>query len=834
MKQKNEGFTLIEMVVTVSIIAVFAGVLLTLVTTGSDFFRGVSGNTKAQVNAQETLDAIEDLIIDANRSVYYAYGDGSNIGAQILNDLEDRNLASKTFLVCNEYENGDGTSRYVVDVLDWDGMDGILYYSQREYTKASSNEQESDDEERVFSSESFHEVSDTREVVRRMVFAQGIENFTADISKVEGERIARFRLTTRNNGKEVKTLHTVNLRNRIQVMKPDDAFAQAGAADVKIKIVGAPDLINAGASVILGYDLECNGDASIDPTTVRWEITENKKNGYFPSADPTYGKLTIYEDGSGTVTVIVSAVTTDGKTITSAPVTIKIHRTRKVVGIQADTEEILVAAGYDGLDLGSVIMWKYRYSDGQENTDQARVTWNTKKDYGYAEVTESGQIHIKADAGMADTGSFTVIATDEMYGFTGEVTVKIARIDLLKPSGEYLVGADRPEPEYTYREAGKIISLEESVSMTNTNAAYRTGENERFSMEEVGNWEAAVSFDLRNRGGVGSVSSTSAYQVKDPEQSDIIINGGNSILAAGSTYYFGYLTTNLQHIYINKTPDYSTQECDLTWSIKGNYDSATCITKQDKKVSYVTIGEQEKGFILSVEMKILNNRNENEVLKVYRSSLNVKIAHPELELTGLPEIVQLETTYSIGVNAIVTHISDPDTDGPYEYVEEKIAIEQFTNKSIGGTSIGDTWKADIRYNHAGEKKRDLLINTQDIPGLLKAQDWKVFEVKRKEVTIADPQVELSIYETDEKHQLKVGDSAEFWAVLKINGVEVSSTDYKLWWIGLWEYKSDIAPGERLRVDPVSASWNSTQIQVGVSIFGESYSSQVYEIQIVGE
>jgi len=127
--QNNAGFTLIEMIVTVAIIAIFSGVVVTLIGTGSNLFRGVSGNTKSQIDAQETLNAIEDLIIDANRSVYYAYGSGTDMGEQIRSDIDDSNAASKTFITCNEYENGDGTSRYVFDVLDWVGSEGKLYYS---------------------------------------------------------------------------------------------------------------------------------------------------------------------------------------------------------------------------------------------------------------------------------------------------------------------------------------------------------------------------------------------------------------------------------------------------------------------------------------------------------------------------------------------------------------------------------------------------------------------------------------------------------------------------------------------------------------------------------
>ena len=67
--QNNRGLTLVEMIVTVAIIAVFSGVVVTAVGVGSNLYRNVSSSTRVQVDTQELLDEMEDLIIDANRSV---------------------------------------------------------------------------------------------------------------------------------------------------------------------------------------------------------------------------------------------------------------------------------------------------------------------------------------------------------------------------------------------------------------------------------------------------------------------------------------------------------------------------------------------------------------------------------------------------------------------------------------------------------------------------------------------------------------------------------------------------------------------------------------------
>ena len=77
--KNNRGFTLIEMIVTVSIIAIFSGVVLKFMTTGSNIFRNTSNSAQVQMETQVTFDKIEDMIINTNRGFYYGYGDNSAI-----------------------------------------------------------------------------------------------------------------------------------------------------------------------------------------------------------------------------------------------------------------------------------------------------------------------------------------------------------------------------------------------------------------------------------------------------------------------------------------------------------------------------------------------------------------------------------------------------------------------------------------------------------------------------------------------------------------------------------------------------------------------------------
>ena len=343
MQTDNRGLTLIELIITVAIIAIFSGVVLTFITTGSNTYRSTSSSAKVQMETQELIDRMEDMIIDTNRSLYYANGTGENIGSAIKNDIKQSGAGNsdgnKTFIVCNEYKNNDGnTSQYICDVIDWDKEDATVYYSQREYTASSSSDGagKDDTETAAFSADegdaavfSLDEEDDgeqnvhnARTKVKRSVLATGILDFRADLTRVESDNIVRFQLSTENGKKEIETLHSVSLRNKVKVKKPADSVEDIEPTDVGIRISYAPASMDPGTSDNLAYDLTGNG--SIDPSTITWTVVRDGQNGSFPGEDHTNSRLTINGNASGSITVKVSAKTSSGKWIESAPVTIQI------------------------------------------------------------------------------------------------------------------------------------------------------------------------------------------------------------------------------------------------------------------------------------------------------------------------------------------------------------------------------------------------------------------------------------------------------------------------------------------------------------------------------
>lgn len=282
----NSGLTLIELIVAIAIIAIFSGVVLTYITSSSNFYRNTSSNSKVQMETQETFDKIEDMIINANRGIYYGYGRNNpityddiksnnkvnstqdkifavyesqkdNLDIQSIDDEElqtnDDTNDIQTFSSNINISSGNQTNYQpqaedIMSLIYWDATGAEIKYYQYKYGSTGWKEDDS--------------------VEQGQILATGVLDFRSDITKVLTDNIVRFQLTTQVGSKEVQTLHSVSLRNEVEVFNKTDVEPTITATPTptvtatptptvtptaEIVFLGNADSLSAGGEYSCGY-----------------------------------------------------------------------------------------------------------------------------------------------------------------------------------------------------------------------------------------------------------------------------------------------------------------------------------------------------------------------------------------------------------------------------------------------------------------------------------------------------------------------------------------------------------------------------------------------------
>ena len=261
--KNNRGFTLIEMIVTVAIIAIFSGVVLKFMTTGSNIFRGTSNSAEVQMETQNTFDKIEDMIINTNRGFYYGYGYNSPINYDDI-DSSITSSGSKIFAVYSTKEDTNSAQTMALSnesdepaaMVANNGVFGVQSESL-ESTSARNNRvgvaNLQNSSNAAFSSgntEILFSPGDTMSLIQwnkeseeityydyqyeggrwqeipvsdnNNLLASGVTDFRADLTKAQSGNIVRFLLASKIGTKEIQTQHSISLRNQISVFDSID------------------------------------------------------------------------------------------------------------------------------------------------------------------------------------------------------------------------------------------------------------------------------------------------------------------------------------------------------------------------------------------------------------------------------------------------------------------------------------------------------------------------------------------------------------------------------------------------------------------------------------
>ena len=182
-KLNNRGLTLIELIAVIAIIGVFGVVIASFITSTANFYRHASDTAIVQRNMQNTLESIENLILDTNQSISYQAD-----GRAIENDIGQNEAVEKLLVMESVTEDDKGNKVETVDVLRWRPDEQKLYYIRNPQNYGT---------------------------IYGDVLAENVSGFNVDISKAKTEGVLRFQLSMTKRGEKITQTYTVALRNQL-------------------------------------------------------------------------------------------------------------------------------------------------------------------------------------------------------------------------------------------------------------------------------------------------------------------------------------------------------------------------------------------------------------------------------------------------------------------------------------------------------------------------------------------------------------------------------------------------------------------------------------------
>ncbi|MDO5574137.1 MAG: prepilin-type N-terminal cleavage/methylation domain-containing protein [bacterium] len=249
-RKDNQGFTLVELLVSIAIAAIVAVSIAAFMIVGSRSYASTSSEVNLQYEAQLAFNQLQDLIIDTTLGVNYSYiaaGDGINgTETEVLRDSEiPSDAAFKKIYMYNDT---------VVYIVIWDRAHSWLYYE--EYAMNADR-------------------SIGAELVNEARMADYITAFGADLSRLEEKRIVRVNMGFAKNTKTYESAHNITIRNKVAVNGDPASYTPVTPSGIADSIVvNSPVYLEPGDTYTFPAPVVNSKTAVPASQEVRWYIDD--------------------------------------------------------------------------------------------------------------------------------------------------------------------------------------------------------------------------------------------------------------------------------------------------------------------------------------------------------------------------------------------------------------------------------------------------------------------------------------------------------------------------------------------------------------------------------
>lgn len=491
MRQNQKGFTLVELIIAVAIMAIVAAAVCGFIIVGSRSYTSANTDIMLQQEAQLALNQISDVIIDTTDSINYGgKNDSASEMQMVLKDSEfSVDPTEKCLVVVNKKAGNNDNPSYW---FSWNKTDEVIYFNTSDDVVDESNP------EPYFSD------------ADKAILAQHVKELHIDISQFEKNRVVMISMTFASGGREYTTSNNITVRNKVMLnkitvepMKRAEEFTINTVTSVTLE----PGDHYTFASTVEGND---------ENKAVRWEMAGEAKNGSFISSD---GDLTVglAETRQSFLVRVTRAEYTDARSTKEVRVNIK-----RATNVNLSCAESSVKSGstvtIDGSVTGNLLGNRcnsYSCAADDISQDWDLCDWTILSGPATIETSDSDSADIKVNTTAKEGDKIVIEAASDLsarkgYGskevpdvppVKGQLTLTVAKGsigDIPIKSGFKFGTTDDPGPldymraklktdYFQYVFCVRIRELDSQDALNDQVVMYHTeGANERFSPDLFG------------------------------------------------------------------------------------------------------------------------------------------------------------------------------------------------------------------------------------------------------------------------------------------------------------------------------------------------------------
>ncbi|MCD7726687.1 MAG: prepilin-type N-terminal cleavage/methylation domain-containing protein [Clostridiales bacterium] len=386
MRRNQKGFTLVELIIAVAILAVVTLAVCGFIIVGSRSYTSANTDIMLQQEAQLALNQISDVIIDTTDSINYGgRADSSSEMQMVLKDSEfSVEPTEKSLVVINRKDSNNDNPSYW---FYWSQEDEIIYFNT------------SDDEVTDSSPEPGFEDAN------KAILAQHVKEFHVDISQFEENRVVMVSMTFANGSREYTTSNNITVRNRVLV---NQVTVEPMKKATEFTITPIGDLVLEPGD---HYTLTSAVEGTDEDTSVRWYLSAGAKNGTSVTED---GELTIgtTETRQSFKVCVTRAAYTDQAS--TKEVTVRIKRVNSVnltseESTAAPGETVTIEGSAAGYLLGSLCS-SYSCAGDDLTQDWDLCDWTVVSGPATVTASDAGSVAIQVSASAREDDEIVVEA----------------------------------------------------------------------------------------------------------------------------------------------------------------------------------------------------------------------------------------------------------------------------------------------------------------------------------------------------------------------------------------------------------------------------------------